>query len=154
MTAEEKIAEIGTRQKERELSEENEKEKEMRDLLNRVLSFHSRAKVLIDLARKCKANDINLKGKIDEMYSEGIESKNFMSDGWSHYLGFNNELNAIGFYNGGAFGPDDTFLTYGGELKFPIRRENAVRDFKKFIRDFDKFEKAFYEYIDELYEKG
>ena len=123
---------------------------EVDNYVKRIMEKIDRVIYFCDLASECRKNNITLGEKQDSLHSEGLKSNCFISNGWSHYFGFNRELTALGFYNGGACGETNMFLFKDGNLLRPINNEHEIRCLKLWNDRFEEFEKAFLDYIDNL----
>lgn len=151
MTREERIEAFGAAQKAAKLAEVERKENMVSDAKFQMFACQNRVNNLLRLAKLCKENGVPLGEEQSNLCSKGIETNCFISNGWSHRLGFNNELNAIGFYNGGANGEVDMWLYWNGEHICPTERYHKMVDgVIKWVKEFPAFEEAFLKYIDEL----
>ena len=173
MTLEERLNAI---KKESNLREQEQQEKEQQEKnayvesMNKLMTLSTRIKDILKIANECLKNGIQLPypaskygyHQDDCLYSEKISG--FVSNGWSHCVGFMGRGNKthydyLGFYNGGACGNFDFFTN--GDIPFEIYHnkniyENPERykpqkeNIDKFVDRFDKFEECFYKWIDSL----
>lgn len=158
MTREEKIMEFAKRRDEAIAKEKVDKEYRLSALKIEIRTYMEKVKELCEYARLCKEAgiDIGAKGyyRDHDRYSDNC----FISNGISHRMGFNRELSAVGFYNGGANGDYDMWLTIGGVIWCPCNRdysrgeiaEPTEIDMLKWLKNINEFETAFLRFIDSL----
>lgn len=139
MTLEEKIMAFGAAQRNEKKVAENNRQAKLNCLLEKISTYQDRVDYLINLSKMCIENGVKI----------GV----FFSDGIHHYLGFNRELTAIGFYNGGWCGTVDTFVyasTENRPVEYNHKHEFDIEHLEKWINGFDKFEERFKNYIESL----
>ena len=94
--------------------------------VERIMERLDRVIYLCSLAKECRKNKISLGEEQDIIYSKGSASKCFISNGWSHRMGFDRNLNAVGFYAGGAMGDENMFLMQDGTLIKPKNKNYEI----------------------------
>lgn len=141
---------------------------EREDLIAKVRCLKPRIDELIETANECIEYGIciNEYGKSFNYYVDEYEKGTFVTNGWSHKVGFiqksngyykgkrvYNTIKYIGIDNGGAngcydFRTDGYSVQYIHEKNEDDRKIPSIYDLKKFLNGFDEFEKKFYEYVD------
>ena len=160
-----KIKAFRERENNKKLAEIEQKEREHNELLQQIQKLTPRIEELIDVARACLENNIEINkyrkthlSKYDH-YEEGT----FVTNGISHRVGFVLErmqgkplITHMGIQNGGYNGKLD-FFTNGIET-YSVHEDSHEEgipqnsDMKKFLKTFDYFESAFYKYVDDIIE--
>lgn len=111
----------------------------------------------LDVGNACLVNGIQLEGTSWGGH-EGYDTHQFVTNYWSHLVGFvQNGKSAIfelGIDAGGACGEYD-FRTNGIEIydiheKTREKISPSLYHMKKFLENFDTFESEFYKYVDNL----
>lgn len=175
MTLEERLKGI---KKEKELLKEEEavkhdkEELEYLESLNKLDALSQRIKDILKIANACIDNEIDLPypaskygyHQDDCLYTEKISG--FISNGWSHWVGFMRRnkkayFQYLGFYCGGACGCYD-FYTNGNEA-FDFYENNNINNVQqhqkerpskkhidRFVKEFPHFEECFYKWVDSL----
>ena len=157
MTVEERMAMIDAKvenEKRKKAKEEEDLANETERLMEQIRELKPRIDDLIKLANYARRNgiEINYRDVRNEDYKHGT----FVSNGWSHVVGFINEnpIRYVGQVAGGAYGAWD-FMTDGVEIFARGRCEDRyikgtpnVRQLRHFVKRFPVFEEEFYKYID------
>lgn len=154
MTLEDKIINFGKKQNAEKLRKEKEHKKKVNSLIQKIESYQDRVDYLLKLAKLCKENGITFISRSDKVRIKLKDSSpTFKSDSIYHNLGFNRNLTAIGFYNGGWEGTINTFV-YETSENHPIEYNHDItydiKHLEKWISQFEVFEKQFIEYIETL----
>lgn len=159
MTVEERMKMIDAkldREKQKEVEEREYTQRETERLKKEIMELKPRIDDLIKLGNYAlqKGIDISHSGYGG---NEGYDTGMFISNSWSHVVGFikvGKEIKYVGRIAGGAYGDWD-FQT-DGSLIFERtyqnnqekRRDPELKILRVFVDRFPKFEKAFYDYID------
>ena len=137
---------------------EEEKLLKSKELVEEIKTLKPRIKELIEVGNACLVNGIPLTGQAWGGH-EGYDTHQFITNCWSHLVGFvQNGKSAIfelGINAGGACG-NWNFRTDGDnvyDVDGDNVREASLEHLQKFMNNFDKFEKSFYEYVDKLVNK-
>lgn len=140
----------------KELEEKNKKELKQKNIeryKQNIKELKPRIDELIEVGNACLQYNIPLTGKAFGG-RESYETNQFITNGWSHLLGFVTEINPInnskyfdklGIFGGGACNYN---LTTNGE-KIEVSG-NIEYVLTRFIEEFDEFEIKFYEYVDKI----
>lgn len=136
--------------KEEELMNAEElKLQRIQDYKEKIRELKPRIDELLEVGNACLEHKIPLTGSGYGCH-EGYDTHQFISNGWSHLVGFisegnNNPFTKIGKIGGGAC---DWNLTTDGETINVSG--NIERVLKYFLDGFDTFETEFYAYIDKV----
>lgn len=137
---------------------EEEKSLKCKELAEEIKTLKPRIKELIEVGNACLVCGIPLTGQAWGGH-EGYDTHQFITNCWSHLVGFvqsgNSAIFEMGINAGGACGNwnfrtdgDNVYDVYGDNV-----REASLEHLQKFINNFDEFEKSFYEYVDKLVNK-
>lgn len=125
---------------------ELEKEERICGYMQQILALKLRIDELIEVGNACKANAVPLErtgSHVSECYAE----HHFITNGWSHLLGFVDggkyPFKKIGIQGGGAC--NYYLATDGVNVEVAGEKETVLR---RFVNEFPVFEKLFYEYVD------
>lgn len=139
---------------------EQEKQIKRENLMNTIRTLQPRIKELIDVGNACLVNNIELTGRSWGGH-EGYDTHQFITNCWSHLVGFvSNNKSAIfelGINAGGACGSWD-FRTDGNKI-YDIhegtheQRPASLEHLQNFVDKFDEFEESFYRYVDGITNK-
>lgn len=143
---------------------EEEKEAKEKELLRQseeckiqIRALRSRIAELINVGNACLVNGIALTGSAWGGH-EGYDTHQFITNCWSHLVGFvqsgKSAIFELGINAGGACGLYD-FRTNGIEIydiheKTKEKVEPSLYHMKRFLERFDTFENEFYRYVDGL----
>lgn len=141
-----------------EKAREEERQFKCEELTEKIRALKPRIKELIEVGNACLVNGIALTGQAWGGH-EGYDTHQFITNCWSHLVGFvQNGKSAIfelGINAGGACGKwnfrtdgDKVYDVCGDE-----RREASLEHMQKFINKFDEFETTFYGYVDGITSK-
>lgn len=142
--------------KETERKKKIEKENlEMKKLVNQIKELQPRINDLLIVGNACLVNHIPLKGT-GFGCKEGYDTHQFITNGWSHLLGFvDNSIQpqklpfrTLGIQGGGCCHYD--LETDGRSVYVSGDRIDKIYVLKRFIKEFDEFEKEFYAYVDRV----
>lgn len=135
---------------------DNELEQKKKDSLNRIEEYKRHIRTLkpridelLEVGNACLEHGIPLTGSSWGGH-EGYDTHQFISNGWSHLVGFISEGNnkpftKVGKIGGGAC--DWNLTTDGVDINID---GNVERVLKLFLDDFDNFETEFYAYVDKV----
>lgn len=79
--------------------------------------------------------------------NNNIDVSSFMSSGIKHNIGFNRELEFMGFYNGGACGDIDFWVNPDGNI---MEWNGKSYDLEKFVKNFEEFYYRFEQFLSDL----
>lgn len=137
-------------------------EQEKKTLIEQIRSLKPRIDQLLDVGNACRDAEIPLTGQAWGGY-EGYDTNQFVTNCWSHLVGFVNPNKAypiteMGINAGGACGEWD-FRTNGVQVYELSERTHATQDpqighMRRFLKEFDHFEESFYSYVDKLVNKN
>lgn len=146
---------------------EERAEKRARDIderkkaaLNTISDLAPRINDLISLANYARDKGISLTGYQKFGGHEGYDTDLFITNGWSHLVGFvnTNPIIELGITAGGACGNIDFrtngVKTYGITEESHTIVEPRIEHLEEFVRMFDTFETEFYAYIDKVCTEG
>jgi len=134
-----------TREKERSLNKIEEYKAHIKTLKPRIDE-------LLEVGNACLEHGIPLTGSRWGGH-EGYDTHQFISNSWSHLVGFisegkNKPFSRVGKIGGGAC--DWNLITDGVNIDVTGSVESVLR---YFIEDFDEFETEFYKYVDSITNK-
>lgn len=143
--------------KETERKKKAEKENlEIKKLINEIKELQPRINDLLIVGNACLFNKIPLKGT-GFGCKEGYDTHQFITNGWSHLLGFVDKSIApqklpfmyLGIQGGGFYTYD---LKTDGRTVYVSGSDgrDKIHVLNRFIKEFDKFEKEFYAYVDSV----
>lgn len=139
--------------KEQQNRKEIEKEKisasNIKKYAKQIRALKPRIDEIIAVGNACKENDIPLSGSGRGGY-EGYDTHQFISNGWSHVVGFIKDSHIQPFTKVGVVGGgfcDWNLETNGDEI---IAEGDVETVLKIFLDGFDTFESEFYKYVDEI----
>lgn len=139
--------------KEQQNRKEIEKEKisasNIKKYAKQIRALKPRIDEIIAVGNACKENDIPLSGSGLGGH-EGYDTHQFISNGWSHVVGFIKGSNTQSFTKVGVIGGGFCnwhLETDGDEI---IAEGDVESVFKRFLDNFDTFESEFYKYVDEI----
>lgn len=143
--------------KETERKKKAEKENlEIKKLINEIKELQPRINDLLIVGNACLFNKIPLKGT-GFGCKEGYDTHQFITNGWSHLLGFVDKSIApqklpfmyLGIQGGGFYTYD---LETNGDIVYVSGHDgrDKIHVLNRFIKEFDRFEKEFYAYVDSV----
>lgn len=149
------ITRFAQKKAEEKIAKENETMRQIEAYKEKIKSFKHRIDELIKVGNACLEHDISLEGRAFGGH-EGYDTHQFITNGWSHLLGFvkvyNRETRKImpftrlGIEGGGACYFN---LETDGEV-VEVSGSETLYVLKKFIERFDEFETEFYKYVDKV----
>ena len=158
MTVEERIKMIDSKA-ERDKQKESEKKMTLdtrrQTAYEKIRELKPRIYNLIKIGNHARENGIKMNHALG--CKESYETGFFYSNGWSHLLGFIDDMpiKYIGIVAGGACGDID--LVTDGDIvvgrshsNHDIVQEPTLYYMERMIKEFDEFENAFYSYIDKI----
>lgn len=106
---------------------------------------------LLKVGSACRKHGIKLTGQAWGGH-EGYDTHQFMTNSWSHLLGFvyngKDDFNCLGIFGGGACNynlkTDGNFIEVEGNVLYILKR---------FVNEFNEFETEFYKYVDKVIEE-
>lgn len=129
---------------------------EIKRLINEIKELQPRINDLLIVGNACLFNKIPLKGT-GFGCKEGYDTHQFITNGWSHLLGFVDKSIApqklpfmyLGIQGGGFYTYD---LETDGRTVYVSGRDGRDKIYvlNRFVKEFDKFEKEFYAYVDRV----
>lgn len=143
------IVKFAQKKEEEKITKEMETAQRIEEYKKIIKSFKPRIDELLAVGNACKNNSIELTGGSWGGH-EGYDTHQFISNSWSHLLGFISEGNGkpftkIGKIGGGAcdynLTTDGTIINVSGDVEYVLKR---------FVDDFDTFETEFYAYVDKV----
>ena len=121
-------------------------QKKVDEYKKKIRELKTRISEIIEVGNACLENDIPLEGR---RYGgdEGYDSHQFVTNAWSHLLGFVKEkgkpIEKVGIIGGGFCKynliTDGDVINVDGETEYILKR---------FVDEFDEFEIEFYKYVD------
>lgn len=151
------IVNFAKKREEDKIAKEMELLRQSEECQAQIRALKLRIKEIIDVGNACLVNGIQLEGTSWGGH-EGYDTHQFVTNRWSHLVGFvQNGKSAIfelGIDAGGACGEYD-FRTNGIEIydiheKTREKISPSLYHMKKFLENFDTFESEFYKYVDNL----
>ena len=139
---------------------EEERQIKCEELTEKIKALKPRIKELIDVGNACLVNGIAITGQAWGGH-EGYDTHQFITNCWSHLVGFvqsgKSAIFEMGINAGGACGKWD-FRTDGDRVydvheETKEHREASLEHMQKFINRFDEFEESFYRYVDGITNK-
>lgn len=129
---------------------------EIKRLIDEIKELQPRINDLLIVGNACLVNHIPLKGT-GFGCQQGYDTHQFITNGWSHLLGFVDKSIApqklpfmyLGIQGGGFYTYD---LETDGRTVYLSGRDgrDKIHVLNRFIKEFDKFEKEFYAYVDRV----
>lgn len=155
MSRVENIARFAQRKEEEQISKEKAKKERIEEYKIQIRELKPRIDELLAVGNACREHGIRLESH-RWASGESYKTHQFISNGWSHLLGFirngsvynNNPFKAVGIIGGGAC--DYNLVTDGEVVEVT---GDAVYVLKRFLKEFDAFERAFYSYVDSITEE-
>lgn len=149
------IAEFAQRREADKVSKEMELARKHEECKVKIRALKPRIDELLEVGNACLENNISLEGK-EWGGHEGYDTHQFITNSWSHLLGFVAEYDqiarkrkpfkSVGIYGGGAC--DYNLITDGITIK--LDGNSTLHVLKRFVDEFDKFESEFYAYVDKV----
>lgn len=149
-----KIAQFAQRKEQEKLSKEQEEMRQIAEYKAKIREFKPRIDELLTVGNACLKHGIALTGKAWGGH-EGYDTHQFITNSWSHLLGFVHEYSQIlnsykPFTQLGIMG--------GGACNFNLKTDGLYIDvsgselyvLKRFVNEFDEFEREFYKYVDNV----
>lgn len=129
---------------------------EIKRLVDEIKELQPRINDLLIVGNACLFNKIPLKGT-GFGCQQGYDTHQFITNGWSHLLGFVDKSIApqklpfmyLGIQGGGFYTYDletDGYIVYVSGRD----RRDKIHVLNRFIKEFDEFEKEFYAYVDRV----
>lgn len=144
------IVKFAQKREEEQMEKEISIAKQIEEYKETIKSFKPRIDELLKVGSACKKHGIKLTGKAWGGH-EGYDTHQFMTNSWSHLLGFvyngDNDFNCLGIFGGGAC--DFNLKTDGDFIEV---EGNVLYILKRFVDEFDVFETEFYKYVDKVTE--
>lgn len=129
---------------------------EIKRLIDEIKELQPRINDLLIVGNACLVNHIPLKGT-GFGCQQGYDTHQFITNGWSHLLGFVDKSIApqklpfmyLGIQGGGFYTYD---LETDGRTVYVSGRDGRDKIYvlNRFVKEFDKFEKEFYAYVDRV----
>ena len=129
---------------------------EIKRLVDKIKELQPRINDLLIVGNACLFNKIPLTGT-GFGCKEGYDTHQFITNGWSHLLGFVDNSIAhqklpfmyLGIQGGGFYTYD---LKTDGHTVYVSGSDgrDKIHVLNRFIKEFDKFEKEFYAYVDRV----
>lgn len=142
------IKKFAQKKEEEKINNEMKIKKQIEEYKRNIRLLKPRIDELINVGNACRKYDIKLTGKAWGGH-EGYDTHQFMTNSWSHLLGFvhngNNDFNCLGIFGGGAC--DYNLKTDGNFIEV---EGNVLHILKRFVNEFDEFETEFYNYVDKV----
>lgn len=138
-------------QKEKEkVNAEELKLKRIENYKEKIRALKPRIDELIEVGNSCLDNNIPLIKSDSTGFKESYENHQFISNSWSHLVGFiqGKPITKVGKIGGGAC--DWNLTTDGVTIEVSGNVEYVL---KNFLDNFDTFETKFYEYVDKITEE-
>lgn len=147
----ENIAAFVERREEKALQAEQTKNDNIKKYKEEIRALKPRIEELVKIGNACLQANIPLTGQSFGCH-EGYDTHQFMSNSWSHLLGFINHnkgpIISMGIIGGGACNfnliTDGDLINVSGDEEFVLKR---------FLDNFDTFETEFYNYVDKITSK-
>lgn len=116
-----------------------------------IIALKPRINEIIEVGNACVSNNIAIE---HSGVSQSYETKHFVTNSWSHLLGFvydkvskdNKRISKLGIWGGGSC--HFNLETDGTTIDVSGRDTEYV--LKRFVDEFDKFETEFYKYVDAI----
>ena len=142
------IKKFAQKKEEEKINNEMKIEKQIEEYKRNIRLLKPRIDELINVGNACRKYGIKLTGNTWGGH-EGYDTHQFMTNSWSHLLGFvhngNNDFNCLGIFGGGACNynlkTDGNFIEVEGNVLYILKR---------FINEFNEFETEFYNYVDKV----
>ena len=140
------IVNYAQKEEEKKITKEITTQQKIEDYKDRIRALKPRIDELIEVGNACAIHGIPLTGK-EWGGHEGYDTHQFITNSWSHLLGFVGDKNItrLGIFGGGACNynltTDGENIEVSGEIYYILKR---------FIKEFDTFETEFYKYVDNL----
>ena len=140
---------------------EEERQMKCKELTEKIKALKPRIKELVEVGNACLMNGIAIIGQGWGGH-EGYDTHQFVTNSWSHLVGFvqggKSAIFEMGINAGGACGEWD-FRTDGNRVydvheKTKAHREASLEHMQKFVNKFDEFEESFYGYVDGITSKS
>ena len=151
------IVNFAKRKEEEKLTKEAELLRQSEECKAQIRLLKPRIKEAIDVGNACLMNGIKLENRAWGGH-EGYDTHQFITNRWSHLVGFvqsgKSAIFEMGIDAGGACGLYD-FRTDGVDI-YDIHEETrekvgpSLHHMQKFLKNFDTFENEFYKYVDNL----
>lgn len=143
------IIKFAQRREEEKSTQENAKQKRIEAYKEQIRVLKPRIDELLEVGNACKKHGIALNGSSWGGH-EGYDTHQFISNAWSHLVGFISEgkdtpFTKVGKIGGGACNYN---LTTDGEIIIVTGDVESV--LKSFVEGFDTFEEEFYAYVDRI----
>lgn len=142
------IEKFAMKKEEERLNAEKIKLQKIQNYKEKIRELKPRIDELLKVGNACLEHKIPLTGQSYGCH-EGYDTHQFISNSWSHLVGFISEKNKpftkVGKLGGGAC--DWNLATDGETINVSGDIEHVL---KYFLDDFDTFEKEFYAYVDEV----
>ena len=154
------IKEKAERDRKAALTEKERAIEEWNNLYNEVARLKERITEVLELARECKRNNVQIPEDRFDKYEAAKAygyNANFYAEGIRHHVGFAKDLKYLTINNGGFCGPID-FYTNGNDIWGQHESTGDVvqargKDMQQFLKEFPVFEAAFYKWIESLQEE-
>ena len=150
------IAEFAKRRDVEKMTKEMELLRQAEECKTKIRALEPRIDELLEVGNACVKNNIPLEGSAWGGH-EGYDTHQFITNRWSHLVGFVDRKNGfayLGIDAGGACGKYD-FRTNGIDI-YDVHEETkekiapSLYHMVKFLEKFDEFEKEFYAYVDKV----
>lgn len=147
----ENIAKFAQAREEEKMAKEMAAQQRIENYKKQIIALKPRIDELIAVGNACVSNGIKIEcGGVSQSY----ETKQFVTNGWSHLLGFvcdiasrdNKRISKLGIWGGGCchynLETDGIMVDVSGrDIEYVLKR---------FVEEFDKFENEFYKYVDSV----
>jgi len=149
------IAKFAQKKEEERITKEMTTARQIEECKETIKSFKPRIDELLAVGNACLEHGIPLEGKAWGGH-EGYDTNQFITNGWSHLLGFVVNYNQttrkrmpftkLGIMGGGACNFD---LKTDG-VTVDVSGKDVLYVLKRFVNGFGVFEEEFYKYVDKV----
>ena len=150
MSRVDKIEKFAIKKEKEILNAEKSELQRIEDYKEKIIELKPRIDDLLEVGNACLEHKIPLTGQSFGGH-EGYDTHQFISNSWSHLVGFiyenNKPFTKVGKIGGGAC--DWNLTTDGVTVNVSGNIEDVL---KYFLDDFDTFETEFYAYVDKITE--
>ena len=138
------IAKFAKKREEEQLEKETKSLRQIDEYKEKIKALKARIDELLAVGNACLEHGITLTGQAWGGH-EGYDTNQFITNGWSHLLGFVSEK-GLPFTKLGICG--------GGACNYDLKTDGiTINILKRFVNEFDEFETEFYKYIDKVTER-
>ena len=129
--------------------------RQIEELKEKIITFKTRIEELLKVGNACLEYNIPLEGK-DWKSHEGYDTNQFITNGWSHLLGFVNKYDQdtrkrLPFTTLGIAGGGSCWYNLETDgVTVDVSGKDTLHVLKRFVDEFDEFETEFYKYVDKV----